>query len=106
VEVLEDNSSIFENPSLQGQKIQQIQAGQLLLQTDFKKIGNLVWNKVLLGIESYGWIVRVLPPQMGVPEKRVSQAYKFYFRYKDLYVFIFGLLCFILGFWKYRIRPI
>ena len=106
VEVLEDNSSIFEKPSLNGQEIQQMQAGQLLLQTDIKKIGDLVWNKVLLGVEKYGWIIRVSPPQMGVPEKRISQAYKFYFRYKDLYIFIFGFLCFIFGFWKYRIHPI
>jgi class 3 adenylate cyclase len=106
VEVLEDNSSIYEEPSLNGNELRQIQAGQLLLQTDFKKIGRLAWNKVLLGVEEYGWIIRVSPPQMGVPEKRVSQAYKFYFRYKDLYIFIAGFLCFIFGFWKYRIRPI
>jgi len=60
------------------------EAGKLLLQTDFKQIGDLAWNKVLLGVEQYGWIVRVSPPQMGIPEKRISQAYKFFFRYKDL----------------------
>ncbi len=106
VEVLENNSSIFEEPSLNGTKLRQLQAGQLLLQTDYKKIGSLAWNKVLLGAEKYGWIVRVSPPAMGVPEKKVSQAYKFHFRYKDLYAFIMGFLCFIFGFWKYRIHPI
>lgn len=106
VEVLENNSSIFEQPSLNGQQILQMRAGQLLLQTDHKKIGDLAWNKVLLGAEKFGWIVHVLPPQMGVPEKEVSQTYKFYFRYKDLYIFVLGLLCFIVGFWKFRIRPI
>ena len=106
VEVLENNSSIFEEPSLHGQELRQIRAGQVLLQTDYKKIGDLAWNKVLLGAEKFGWIVNVSPPQMGVPEKRVSQAYKFHFRYKDLYAFILGCFCFILGFWKFRIRPI
>jgi len=106
VEVLENNSRIFKEPSLQGQELQQIQAGQLLLQTDFKKIEDLAWNKVLLGVEKFGWIVRISPPQMGVPEKIVSQTHKFHFRYKDLYVFVLGLFCFIFGFWKYRIRPI
>ena len=106
VEVLENNSSIFEEPSLQGQELRQMQAGQLFLQTDFKNTGDLAWNKVLLGAEEFGWIVRVSPPEMGVPEKKVSQAYKFHFRYKDLYAFIMGLLCFIFGFWKFRIRPI
>lgn len=106
VEVLENNSSIFEEPSLHGQELQQMQAGHLLLQTDFKKIGDLAWNKVLLGAAKFGWIVRVSPPQMGVPEKIVSQASKFHFRYKDMYAFILGFLCFIFGFWKFRIRPI
>jgi len=106
VEVLEKNSSIFREPSLQGQELRQIGAGRLFLQTDYKKIGDLAWNKVLLGAEEFGWIVRVSPPQMGVPEKRVSQEYKFYFRYKDLYVFIVAFICFIFGFWKFHIRPI
>ena len=106
VEVLENNSTVFAEPSLNGEEIVRMQAGQLLLQTDYQEIGNLVWNKVLLGAEQYGWIVRVSPPKMGVPEKRVSQAYKFYFRYKDLYAFIFAFICFIIGFWKLRIRPI
>jgi hypothetical protein len=106
VEVLENNSSIFEEPSLNGQKVAQMRSGQLLLQTDYKEIGSLVWNKVLLGAEKYGWIVRVSPPQMGIPEKKVSEAYKFYFRYKDLYAFALGFLCFIIGFWRFRIRPI
>jgi hypothetical protein len=81
-------------------------AGQLLLQTDYKKSEDLAWNKVLLGEKQYGWIPRILPPEIGVPEKRVSLAYKFYFRYKDLYAFIAGFCCFIIGFWKFRIRPI
>jgi len=106
VEVLENNSSIFEEPSLQGQELGQLHAGQLMLQTDFIKIGDLAWNKVLLGYERFGWIVGVSPAQMGIPEKKISQTYKFYFRYKDLYVFILGFLCFIIGFWKFRIRPI
>ena len=106
VEVLENNSSIYDTPSFQGQELRKINAGQLLLQTDYKRIDNLAWNKVLLGEKEYGWIVRVSPPQMGIPEKRVSLAYKFYFCYKDLYAFIIGFLCFIIGFWKFRIRPI
>jgi class 3 adenylate cyclase len=106
VEVLENNSPVFEEPSLNGQALRHIRAGQLLLQTDFKEVGDLDWNKVLLGTEEFGWIVRVSPPQMGIPEKLVSEAYQFHFRYKDLYIFITGFLCFIFSFWKYRIRPI
>jgi hypothetical protein len=69
-------------------------------------MGDLTWNKVLLGAEKFGWIVRVSPPQMGVPEKIVSQADKFHFRYKDLYTFAFAFFCFIFVFWKFRIRPV
>ena len=82
VKVLENNSNIFEEPSLEGTKLGQIRSGQLLLQADFKEIGDLAWNKVLLGAEKFGWIILVSPPQMGVPEKRISEVFKFYFRYK------------------------
>ena len=106
VEVLENNSSIFANPSLEGMEIQQNQAGYLFLQKEFKEIGQLAWNKVALGAEQYGWIVQVSPPQMGVPEKNVSQSYRFHFRYKDLYAFAVGFLFFFIGLFKFRIRPI
>jgi hypothetical protein len=106
VEVLENNSLIFAEPSLSGESVQRIKAGKVLLQKDFKQIGDLSWNKVLIDSEKYGWIVRVSPPQMGVPEKKVSQEYQFHFRYKDLYIFILGFILFIIGFWKFRILPI
>jgi class 3 adenylate cyclase len=106
VEVQENNSIIYDKPSRSGEKLRMMNAGQLLLQTDYKKSEDLAWNKVLLGEKQYGWIPRILPPEIGVPEKRVSLAYKFYFRYKDLYAFIAGFCCFIIGFWKFRIRPI
>jgi hypothetical protein len=106
VEVLENKSSIFENPSLNGKEIQQAGTGYLFLQTDFKKIGNLTWSKVLLEDQKQGWIVHVTPPQLGVPEKTVSDCYQFHFRYKDLYIFIAGFLLFLFGFFKFRVRPI
>jgi class 3 adenylate cyclase len=106
VEVLEDSSFICDKPTEDGQQLRVIHAGQLLLQTDYKQVENLTWNKVLVGEKEYGWIVRVLPPEIGIPERRISLAYKFYFRYKDLYAFAVGFLGFIIGFWKFRIRPI
>jgi class 3 adenylate cyclase len=106
VKVLENNSVVFAEPSLEGKKVVQLPARYRLLQTDFRQTGDLAWNKVLVGAQQSGWIVQISPPQMGVPEKRISQAEKFYFRYKDLYVFIAGFLCFIIGFWRYRIKPI
>jgi class 3 adenylate cyclase len=111
VEVLENNSIIYDQPSKEGIKLRTIHKGQLLLQNNYKTADGLFWHKVLLKSEDnntrkYGWIVSVLPPEIGIPEKRVSLAYKFYFRYKDLYAFIAGFCLFIIGFWKFRIRPI
>jgi hypothetical protein len=106
VQVLEDKSNIFEEPSLSGQALMQIPSGHLLLQKESRLVGDLTWNRVLVGAERTGWIVHVSPPQMGVPEKEVSRAYKFHLRYKDLYTIVFGLFCFIFGFWRFRLRPI
>jgi len=106
VEVLENNSTVFKEPSFKGQELKQIKAGHLLLQKDFVEVDSLAWNKVLLDKETYGWIVSVSPPKMGVPEKIVSETYRFNFRYKDLYTFAMGFLCFMVGIWRIRIRPI
>ncbi len=106
VKVLENNSIIFAEPSLDGKKVRLVPAGYFLLQTDFIQSNNLTWNKVLVDTQQTGWIVQISPPQMGVPEKKVSQAATFYFRYKDLYVFVVACFCFIIGFWRYRIKPI
>lgn len=111
VEVLQDSSTIYDKPSRDGTELMKIRKGQLLLQTAYTKSDNLAWNKVLLKAEAidireYGWIVRVLPPEIGVPERRITHADKFYFRYKDLYAYIAGCIGFIIGFWKFRVRPL
>jgi hypothetical protein len=106
VKVLENNSIVYADPAFEGKKIELLPAGHILLQTDFLQTGDLAWNKVLVGAQRSGWIVQVSPPQMGVPEKRISQASRFYFRYKDLYIFITAFVCFIAGFWRFRVRPI
>ena len=106
LKVLEDNSSIFSEPSLEGSTLARMPAGHVLLNTGSEEIGSLMWSRVLLGTQRYGWIVHVSPPQMGIPEKKVSSEFRFYFRYKDLYVFITGLICCVGGFWRFRIRPV
>ncbi len=106
VEVLENNSVIHEKPAEKSKTLQVVNAGDLLLLTDVKKIGKLTWNKVLVGKKEFGWILRVVPPKMGVPEKRVTYADKFYFKTLDLIEFILGLIGFIWGVWKFKIRPV
>jgi len=67
LKVLEDNSSIFAEPSLESHGLVRMPAGHVLLNTGSEEIGSLMWSRVLLGAQKYGWIVRVSPPQMGVP---------------------------------------
>jgi class 3 adenylate cyclase len=106
VEVLENNSTILAEPSLQGEQLKRIHSGNLFLQTGWQLTGGLTWNKVIFASGKYGWIVQKSPPQMGVAEKIVSREYTFNFRYKDLYAFVAGFAFFIMGFWRFRIKPI
>ena len=58
------------------------------------------WNKVLVAPGEYGWMERVTPRG-----ERVSWTDKFYFRYKDLYPLLAGLLGFLWGVFDFRIKP-
>ncbi len=66
----------------------------------------LIWNKVLIGKKNYGWILRVIPATIGVPEKRMTISYKFYFKYIDLFTLFIGSIGFIWGFLNFRLRPV
>lgn len=106
VEVLEDESYIFEQPFLEDTIKTPVNKGSLLLLSGVSKHENLLWNKVLVEYKKWGWIPRVQPAQIGIPEKRLTIANKFYFRYRDLYAFVFGFIFFIWGFFKFRIHPV
>jgi hypothetical protein len=81
-----------------------VKKGTIMLLSDISDIDGLTWNKILIGYNKYGWVLRVMPPKSGLPEKRLTIANKFYFRYSDLVVLTVGFLGFIWGFWKYRVR--
>ena len=111
VEVLENDSKIYDISSKKGKELRRINKGQLLLQNDYKMVNGVLWHKVLLkaedfNIREYGWIETVSPPEIGIAEKRISRAKNFEFLYKDLYAFIAGFLGFIIGFWRFRVRPL
>lgn len=106
VEVLEDDSFIYEEPSLNSTVKDTVDKGSLLLLSGVSKHENLQWNKVLVEQKKWGWILRVRPAQMGIPETRLTIANKFYFRYRDLYAFIFGFIFFIWSFIKFRVLPV
>lgn len=105
VEVLENDSTVHKEPDQSSEALQTVNSGMLLLLTDVKRVDELTWNKVLVGEDNFGWIPRVVPPKIGVPEKRISIANKFYFKYLDLGALIFGFLGFLWGVWNFKIRP-
>ncbi len=106
VEVLEENSFIYGAPSLTDTTKSPIGKGSLLLLSGVAKHDDLLWNKVLVQDKKWGWILRVKPAEMGIPEKRLTIANKFYFRYRDLYAFIFGFIIFFWSFFKFRVLPV
>jgi len=105
VEVLEDKTKIHEAPSESSSVIWAVNDGTILLLADVIERAGIKWNKVLVGKKRYGWIPRVMPAKIGVPEKRLSISNKFYFRYGDLYAFIMGLVGFIWGAFSFRFKP-
>ena len=106
VEVKENDTNIRKKPGIKSESLKKVDKGNLLLLTDVKKIDRLTWNKVLIGKKNYGWILRVIPAKIGVPEKRMTVAYKFYFKYIDLFAFFIGSIGFIWGFLNFRLRPV
>ncbi|MCP4366886.1 MAG: adenylate/guanylate cyclase domain-containing protein, partial [Deltaproteobacteria bacterium] len=105
VEVKASDTNIRENPNFKSKSLKKVNKGNLLLLTDVKKIDRLTWNKVLIGEKKYGWIPRVSPAKIGVPEKRMTISYKFYFKYIDLFVLSIGSIGFTWGFFNFRLRP-
>ncbi|MCK5554527.1 MAG: adenylate/guanylate cyclase domain-containing protein, partial [Deltaproteobacteria bacterium] len=105
VEVQEDGTGVHKRPSKTAPIIRRVNSGNILLLADVAMRGGIKWNKVLVGKRKYGWIPRVVPARFGVPEKRITIAYKFSIRNRDLYALIAGLLGFIWGALSFRIRP-
>ncbi len=106
VEALEDNTSLYAQPSTAAPVVRTVNAGTLLLLTDIAERGLMSWNKVLIGRGDYAWVPRKLPPKIGVPEKRLTVTEKFYFKFRDLYALLMGLVGFVWGVVSFRIRPI
>lgn len=106
VEVLEDNTALYERPATGSAVLRRVDAGTLLLLTDVVQRKGMKWNKVLLEYRRHGWVQRVLPPRLGVPKKRLTYTDKFYFRLKDLLTLAAGLAGLVWGVASFRIRPL
>lgn len=105
VEVVEEKVNIHMAPSTSSSTIMHKKSGDLLLLTDVKKVNDVIWNKVLIADDKHGWVPRILPAEIGVPERRYTIAYKSYLKWKDIYALILGFIGFILGYYNFKIRP-
>ncbi len=106
VEALDEGANVLAAPDGKARIVRTVKPGGLLLLADVARHEGAVWNKVLIGRDEYGWVPRVIPAALGVPERRITLAYKFYFRYEDLYALLLGLAGFLWGAFNFRVRPI
>lgn len=105
VKALLPDTPVYRAPAIGGKIIRHYQPGQLLLLADVKTNGPVTWNKVLIGPNRYGWMPRVMPPDIGIPARRVTLTDKFHFRVRDGYALGLGLCGFLWGFLTFRLRP-
>jgi len=106
VKVLQDNANIRLEPSLKSKVVDQADDGDLFLLADVREGKKVVWNKILIGYEEYGWIARAIPPSFGVAEERLTIANKHYIKYLDIYALLAGLIGAIWGLFSFTVRPL
>jgi class 3 adenylate cyclase len=106
VEVLADDTRIRAAPSVDATVLRSASAGELLLLADVRHAGAWTWSRVWLGQETYGWVARTLPATPGSPERRLTLAYPFTLGRTDIAAAIAGLLGFVTGTLRFRIRPL
>lgn len=106
VEVQAPRAWIYREPKESAEPLREVRAGTLLLLADVRHSDALTWNRVLIDAQQYGWIVRVLPARIGVPETRVSLTDKFYLRWTDFYALAAGLVGLLWGLIGFRLRPL
>jgi class 3 adenylate cyclase len=104
VRVMRDRTIVREKPALTSRVLGMVNTGRLFHLQDYQKTGRMAWNKIKYKKEVYGWIVRVVPPKIGVPKKRLTLANYFYFCWIDLYCFILGSVGFLFGYLRFRIH--
>lgn len=106
VEVLAPKAVITAEPGDTGETLQHVERSDLLLLTDVASKNGVIWNKVLVGNQQYGWLPRTQPARIGEPERRITTAYKFYLRTLDTWLFLAGGLGLLWGFFNFRLKPI
>lgn len=105
VNVVRDNTPFYERPSTASKRLFTLDSGRLMLLTDVKKVGRVMWNKVLVRDSHYAWVQRVIPARMGVPRTRVTLTNSFIVYKRDVYVAVLGLLAFLWGYRRFSLKP-
>ena len=105
VEVRQSRATVHEDPSLAAPVVREVRRGTLLLLTDIAGAESITWNRVPTGTDGHGWIPRVVPARIGVPETRVTITRKHYIRYRDVWLLGLGLLGLLWGTLNFRIKP-
>ncbi len=106
VKVLQNESNVRTEPSLTAEVIFKADDGDLFLLADVSRGKKTVWNKILIGLEEYGWIARIIPASYGVAEERLTIANKHYIKYLDIYAFLAGIIGALWGFFSFSVRPL
>ncbi len=105
VRITADDVNIRECPSKGCRVLMQADKGEIFLFNSIRKVGGIKYNKILIGLERYGWVPRVIPPRMGAERKRLSYTDKFRLQYKDLFALAAALTGFMWGYASFHIRP-
>jgi len=106
VEILSNSTRFYNSNDSHSAVIKIPKANEIYLQEEELQIEGVVWNKILINKDTYGWVERVRPPGLGVAEENLSTNYKFYFRYMDLYLLLVSLLGLIWGFFSFSVKPV
>jgi class 3 adenylate cyclase len=106
VEVVNDHTPIREKPDPSADILLYADRGDLLLQNNFQQVSDMIWNRVLIGRNAYGWVERAVPIEKEGKEHRLTYSDKFYFCFHDLYGFLLMIPAFIWGFLRFRMRPV
>ncbi|MDH5783993.1 MAG: adenylate/guanylate cyclase domain-containing protein [Chromatiales bacterium] len=105
VEIRSEGAALRATPHPQAEILMQLDRGTLLLQSDIKKEGATIWNKVLVAEGEYGWVERIRPAAMGVAEERISWAEKFTLRRLDLLLLLLSLPATLWGYRSFHVTP-
>ncbi|MBN1779686.1 adenylate/guanylate cyclase domain-containing protein [bacterium] len=104
VEIQAMHVPIRKNPSENAAVIRSVNRGMLLLYADVIRSADQAWNRVMISKGTYGYVLQIQPPRIGVAEKRISIVKKFQFHVRDAGSFAAGFIGFVIGFFAFRLR--